>query len=55
MIGLLVSESSARKLQEWMAQPMLALGGILLAYLLMRRIAGPVLWAAVDLLYLGAG
>jgi len=54
-IGLLLSESSARRLQEWMARPMLALGGILLAYLLMRRIVGPVLWAAVDLLYLGAG
>jgi Zn-dependent protease len=54
VIGLFVSEQNARRLQAWMAQPMLAFGGLLLAWLLMRRIVGPVLGAAVDVLYLGA-
>jgi Zn-dependent protease len=54
VIGLFVSEQNARRLQEWMAQPMLAFGGLLLAWLVMRRIVGPVLGAAVDVLYLGA-
>jgi Zn-dependent protease len=54
VIGLFVSEQNARRLQEWMAQPMLAFGGLILAWLLMRRIVGPVLGAAVDVLYLGA-
>jgi Zn-dependent protease len=54
VIGLFVSEQTARKLQEWMAQPVVALAGLLLAWFLMRRIFGPVLRAAIDLLYLGA-
>jgi Zn-dependent protease len=53
-IGLLISEQSARRLQEWMRQPMFAIGGLLLAWLVMRSIAGPVLALAVGLLYLGA-
>lgn len=55
VIGLFVSEQTARKLQEWMAQPVVALGGLLLAWFLMRRIFGPVLRTAIDLLYLGVG
>jgi Zn-dependent protease len=55
VIGLFVSEQTARKLQAWMAQPVVALGGLLMAWLLMRRIFGPALSIAVDLLYLGAG
>jgi Zn-dependent protease len=54
VIGLFLSEQNARRLQEWMAQPMLAFGGLVLAWLLMRRIVWPVLGAAVDVLYLGA-
>jgi Zn-dependent protease len=53
-IGLLVSEENARRLQEWMRQPMLAFGGLLLAWLLMRMIVGPVLGFAVGVLFLGA-
>jgi len=54
VLALALSEQNARRLQEWMAQPLLALGGLLVAYLLMRMILGPVLAFAVDLLYLGA-
>ena len=53
-IGLLVSEENARRLQEWMRQPLLAFGGLLLAWLLMRVIVGPVLALAVGVLFLGA-
>jgi Zn-dependent protease len=52
-IGLFISETNARRLQEWMRQPMLAFGGLLLAWLVMRSIVSPVLTFAVDLLYLG--
>jgi len=54
-IGLFISESNARRLQEWMRQPMLAFGGLLLAWMLMRTIVSPVLSFAVAVLYLGAG
>jgi Zn-dependent protease len=54
VVGLFVSEQNARRLQEWMAQPMLAIGGLLLAWLVMREIVSPVLRVAVQLLYLGA-
>ena len=53
-IGLLISEHNARRLQEWMSQPMLAFGGLLLAWIVMRSIVSPVLGFAIDLLYLGA-
>jgi Zn-dependent protease len=53
-VGLLISEQNARRLQEWMAQPMLAFGGLVVAWLLMRMIVAPVLGAAIDVLYLGA-
>ena len=55
VIGLFVSEQTARKLQEWMARPVVALGGLLLAWMLMRQIFGPALGIAIELLYLGAG
>jgi hypothetical protein len=38
-----------------MAQPMLAWGGILVAWFLMGRIFSPTLGFAVGLLYLGVG
>ena len=53
-IGLLLSEENARRLQEWMTQPMLAFGGLLLAWMVMRMIVSPVLSFAVGVLYLGA-
>jgi Zn-dependent protease len=55
VLGLLLPDDTARSLQEWMAQPMLALGGIFLAWFLMRRIFAPIQAVAVDLLYAGAG
>jgi Zn-dependent protease len=53
VLGLFLSEGAARRLQEWMAQPMLSLGGMLVAWLVMREIAMPVLGTAVGILYLG--
>jgi Zn-dependent protease len=53
-IGLFISEQNARRLQEWMTQPMLAFGGLLLAWMVMRSIVSPVLSFAVGILYLGA-
>ena len=53
-IGLLLSDGAARRLQQFMAQPMLAWGGLLVAWLLMRRIVAPVLAFGVELLYVGA-
>ncbi len=55
VVALFLSEDMGRRLQQWMAQPMLALGGILLAWLLMRRSFGPVQALAVEWLYAGAG
>ena len=54
VVGLFVSEENARRLQEWMTQPMLAFGGLLLAWMVMRMIVTPVLNFAVGILYLGA-
>jgi Zn-dependent protease len=54
VVGLFISEANARRLQEWMTQPMLAFGGLVLAWMLMRSIVAPVLDFAVGLLYLGA-
>ena len=53
-IGLFISEQNARRLQEWMSQPMLAFGGLLLAWMVMRSVVSPVLSFAVGVLYLGA-
>jgi Zn-dependent protease len=52
-IGLLLSDAAGRRLQQFMAQPMLAWGGLLVAWFLMRRIVGPVIDVAVRLLYVG--
>jgi Zn-dependent protease len=54
VVGLFISEQNARRLQEWMTQPMLAFGGLVLAWILMRSIIWPVLGFAIELLYLGA-
>ncbi len=53
-IGLLLTDAAGRRLQAWMAQPWLAWGGLLVAWFLMRRIVGPVLGLAVEVLYWGA-
>jgi Zn-dependent protease len=53
VLGLFLPEETARRLQQWMAQPMLSLGGMLVAWLVMREIALPVLGTAVGILYLG--
>jgi Zn-dependent protease len=53
VLGLFLSERGARRLQEWMAHPMLAFGGLLLAWMLMRVIVPPALGFAVGVLYLG--
>ena len=53
VLGLFLSESNARRLQEWMAHPVLAFGGLLLAWMLMRVIVPPALGFAVGVLYLG--
>jgi Zn-dependent protease len=53
VIGLFVSEDTTRRLQQWMAQPVVALGGLLLAWLVMGRVFGPVLRAAIGVLYAG--
>ena len=46
VLGLFVPEHTGQRLQEWMAQPGLAFGGILVAWLLIPRIFAPVhLWA----------
>jgi len=54
-IGLLLSDAGGRRLQAFMAQPMLAFGGLLVAWLLMPRIFGPVHAMALGLLYSGTG
>jgi Zn-dependent protease len=53
-IGMLLSDDAGRRLQQFMAQPMLAWGGLLVAWFLMRRIVWPVLDVAIGLLYVGA-
>lgn len=46
VLGLFVPEHTGQRLQEWMAQPGLAFGGIVVAWLLIPRIFGPIhLWA----------
>ena len=52
-IGLLMSEENAVRVQDAMAQPALAMFGMLGAFLLIRWIFSPVFWAAVGLLYPG--
>ncbi len=53
VLGIFLDDQRARRLQAWMAQPMVALGGILVAWFLIGRVFGPVHRAAVNLLYPG--
>ncbi len=50
-IGVFLSDSAARRVQELLHQPALAWGGILIAWFLMRRMFPPIYFAALDLLY----
>ena len=50
-IGLLMSEENAVRVQEVMAQPALAMFGMLGAFLLVRRIFWPIFVAALGWLY----
>jgi Zn-dependent protease len=50
-VGLLFSEAGARRVQERLRSPQLAFVGLLLAWLAMRRIFGPIHRFAVNLLY----
>ena len=52
-ISLLVSDETARRIQEFFAQPTFAIGGILVAWLLIREIFSPIHLAAINLLYPG--
>ncbi len=53
ILNLFVREDRAQRLMEWMAQPGLAFGGLLVAWLLIRRIFYPVFAEACLLLYSG--
>ena len=50
-IGLLMSEERANRVQDFMEQPMLAMFGIMGAFILIGRIFGPMFFAAVGWLY----
>lgn len=50
-IGLFLSEENALRVQEWMAQPALAMFGIMGAFFLVGRIFWPVYLVAVGWLY----
>ena len=52
-IGLFLGADAARRAQELMRQPTLALGGLLLAWFLIGRMFGPIHLLAVNLLYPG--
>jgi Zn-dependent protease len=54
-VGLFFSEQGARRVQEWLRSPQLAFVGLLLAWIAMRRIFGPIHRIAVNLLYPGYG
>ena len=54
-IGLLFSEAGARRVQRLLRNPQLSLVGLLIAWMLMPRIFGPIHRIAVNLLYPGAG
>lgn len=53
MLNLLVREDQAQRIMEWMAQPGWAFGGLLVAWLLIRRIFYPIFIEACELLYVG--
>lgn len=50
-IGLLMSEEQANRVQDFMEQPMLAMFGIMGAFILIQRIFGPLFYSAVGWLY----
>ena len=53
VLALLLPEAGARRVQEFFAQPALALGGILLAFILFREVFPLLHLAAINLLYPG--
>jgi Zn-dependent protease len=50
-VGLFFSDDGARRVQEWLRSPQLSFVGLLLAWIAMRRIFGPIHRIAVNLLY----
>jgi Zn-dependent protease len=52
-LAIFVSESGARRLQELLAQPPVALGGLLLAWFAVPHVFGPVLVLALRIVYAG--
>ena len=50
-VGLLVSEDTARRMQQWMARPAFAITGILVAWIAIPEIFWPVCDWAVGLLF----
>ena len=50
-LGLFLAEDTARRAQIWLRQPQVSFVGIMLAWMLMGRIFGPVHLLAVRLLY----
>ena len=50
-LGLFLPEDTARRAQLWLRQPQLSLVGIVLAWMLIGRVFGPVHLLAVQLLY----
>jgi len=54
VLNIFLSEAQAQRLMHWMAQPMLAYGGLLVAWLAIRPIFRPVFDAACRLLYVGS-
>ncbi len=53
-IALFLSESMALRLQQWMRHPVLAIGGILIAWTVFGPIFRKAFWVAIGLLYPGA-
>jgi len=54
-VGIFLDTDTARRVQAFMHQPALAFGGLLVAWVLIPRIFGPVHLFAVNLLYPGLG
>ncbi|NRA00261.1 MAG: site-2 protease family protein [Myxococcales bacterium] len=51
VVGLFVSEDTARRIQAMMNQPQLAMFGVLIAWFLIGPIFGPIHLVAINLLY----
>lgn len=54
-LGVLLSEDTARRFQEWFASPGVALFGLLFVWWIFPRVFGPVYGLAVAFLYAGIG